>query len=93
MSVFGELSRYLDDLIVELDRSPGPRAGALREELVAARPRHNGDLSASAERVLGALERNGLVGRPSGSTPEEFTPGAREAAEILEALCRIVLGG
>jgi hypothetical protein len=93
MSVIGELSRYVDDLIVELDRSPGPHADALRDVLVTARPRHNGELSASAEQILGALEQSGLVDRPSPSTPEEFAPGAREAAEALETLCRIVIGG
>jgi hypothetical protein len=93
MSVHGELSRHLDGLLARLEEADrGPRARALREALLAARPREGAELSASAERILDALADCGLDRDAEAPAPEEFTAESVDAAGTLAELSRIVLG-
>jgi len=92
MSVIGELSRHLDGVIASLEESPGPAASRLREALAAARPRSDRDLSESAERILSILRENGLDRDDETSPLEGLAPRARDAADTLASLSRIVLG-
>ena len=89
MSVFGEWSRHLADLVTALERVGTPDARALQASLERAKPRGNVDLTASAESAMAALDEAGLA---EGPAPEEFPTEVTEAAHTVQSLARIVLG-
>jgi hypothetical protein len=88
MSVMGELARYVDDLIVELDGRTDPSSESLRNALRAARPSEPSALSARADEILTALEDAGLADEYG----QDLPPTLRDAAQAVAKLCRIVLG-
>jgi hypothetical protein len=91
MSVMGELARYLDALIDELEHAADPDSERLAKSLRAARPTEPGEVSPCAERIVQALDEAGL-GHSVGSERSEFAPALHDAAHTLTKLCRIVLG-
>jgi len=92
MSVFGELSRYIDAVVTAIDADGDDRSAALRATLVKSVPGGNDDLIACAERILGALEASRLAGETDASADTGFGPEVVESADTLAELCRIVLG-
>ncbi len=91
MSVMGELARYLDALLDELERSRDPGSESLQKALRATRPADLAAVSPSAERILQALDEARRTGPLSRERPES-APELHEAASTLTKLCRIVLG-
>lgn len=91
MSVMGELTRYLDALIDELERSVDPGSERLARTLRAARPAEPAQVSACAVRIIEALDEAGL-GRSAETERHELAAALHDAAHTLTKLCRIVLG-
>lgn len=93
MSVQGELTRHLDQLVAALDRCAAPEAADIGGQLREARPRDPGTLSEAAGRILKTLADAGLTADHAGeAAPKAFSNETYEAAHTVEALGRIVLG-
>jgi len=92
MSVMGELARHLDALIGELDRCAAPEHAELGRMLRAVRPADPAGVSASARRILDALDEAGLAGTGEEGDRQAAPSPLLESASTVARLCRIVLG-